>query len=435
MTEALITYLGKIGALRVISRTSVMRYKGADTPLAEIARELNVDAVVEGSAQRVGQQAGITVRLIRAATDEQLWSEVYQRDLSNLLVLQSELARAIAREIKIALTPQEEARLASARPVNPEAYAAYLKGRFHWHKLTPEDYETAMNYFQLALDKDPNYALAYTGIAVVWGVRGHTGIVPPREAWPKGKAAALKAIELDDTLAEAHAHMAAHRFYYDWDWSAAGREFQRAIELNPNYPEVHVWYSEFLIYLAGRWEEGMAEMERALELDPHHSFWQSLFGDRFLVRRRYDDAIAQYQKVLRTDPNFPFAHDLLSRAFHQKRMYEEALAEAKKFFALRGDSEVAEALERGYAQGGYAGAIRLAAETLAARSKFTYVQPTEIARLYARAGEKERALEWLEKAYQERNSQLVYINAEPVWDPLRSDPRFQSILRPMNFSP
>ena len=177
----------------------------------------------------------------------------------------------------------------------------------------------------------------------------------------------------------------------------------------------------------------MAEMERALELDPHNSFFQSLFGARFRDRRRHDDAIVQYQKVLRTDPNFPFAHDLLWAAFHQKRMYEEALAEAKKFFALRGDSEVAEALERGYAQGGYAGAMRLAAETLAARSKLTYVQPTRIARLYVSAGEKERALGWLEKAYQEREGHLVYINVEPDWDPLRDDPRFQSLLRRMNF--
>ncbi len=178
----------------------------------------------------------------------------------------------------------------------------------------------------------------------------------------------------------------------------------------------------------------MAEMERALELDPHNSLWQSLFGARLLDRRRYDDAIAQLQKVLRTDPNFPLAHQFLWEAFHLKRMYEEALAEAKKFFALAGgDSEVAEALERGYAQGGYAGAMRLAAETLAARSKLTYVPPTLIARLYVFAGEKDRALEWLEKAYQERNSKLVYINVEPVWDPLRDEPRFQDLLRRMNF--
>ncbi len=243
----------------------------------------------------------------------------------------------------------------------------------------------------------------------------------------------LKALELDDTLAEAHALLAADRFYSEWDWPAAGRELQRAIELNPNYPEVHVWYAEYLIYFAGRWEEGMAEMERALELDPHNSFWQTLFGSRFLVLRRYDDAIAQYQKVLRTDPNFAFAHRSLWEAFHLKRMYEEALAEAKKFFALRGDSEVAEALERGYAQGGYAGAMRLAAEKLAARSKLTYVQPTRIAGLYARAGEKERALDWLEKAYQERESKMVYVNVFPTWDSLRDDPRFQELLRRMNF--
>ena len=433
MHEALITELSKIGALTVISRTSAMRYRNTDKSVPEIARELGVDAVVEGSVLRAGETVRVTAQLIDGRTDRNLWADNFDRELTNILALHSDVARAIAREIKVAVTPAEAARLASARPVNPEAYAAYLKGRFHWHKLTPEDLETAMKYFQLALEKDPNYALAYTGISVVWAVRGHTGLVPPREAWPKAKAAALKAIELDDTLAEAHAELASHRFYVEWDWSAAGRELQRAIELNPNYPEVHVWYSEFLIYFAGRWEEGMAEMERALELDPHNSFFQSLFGARFLVRRRYDDAIAQYQKVLRTDPNFPFAHRGLWAAFELKRMYEEALAEARRFFALRGDSEVAEALERGYTQGGYAGAMRLAAEKLAARSKLTYVQPTRIARLYLSAGEKDRALDWLEKAYQERNSHLVYINVVPGWDPLRDDPRFQDLLRRLNF--
>jgi tetratricopeptide (TPR) repeat protein len=399
----------------------------------EIARELGVDAVVEGSVLRAENTVRITAQLIDGRTDRNLWADNFDRDLTNILALHSDVARAIAREIKIAVTPEETRRLASARQVNPEAYEAYLKGRFHWHKLSRQNMDTAMKYFQLALEKDPNYALAYTGISVVWGVSGFAGFVPPRKAWTKGKAAALKALELDDTLAEAHGALAAFRFYYEWDWPAVGRELQRAIELNPNDPQAHVWYSEYLIYSAGRWEEGMAEMERALELDPHNSYFQFLFGVRLLHRRRYDDAIAQLQKVLRTNPNFAIAHGLLGAAFHQKRMYEEALAKAKKVFALRGDNEVAEALERGYAQGGYAGAMRLAAEKLAARSKRTYVQSTKIARLFARAGEKERALDWLEKAYEERASQLVTINVAPKWDNLRSDPRFQSLLRRMNF--
>ncbi len=432
MTETLITELSKISALKVISRQSVMRYKGTDKPLPEIARELNVDAVVEGSALHIGERVRITVQLIEAASDRNLWAENYDRELRDVLALHSEVARAIAREILITVTPEEEARLAHTRPVQPEAYEAYLKGRVYLHKLAPEQLETAMQYFQLAREKDPNYALAYTGIASVWGYRGHLGVVPPREAWPKVKAATLKVIELDGTLAEVHELLGNISFYWDWDWPAAEREYQRAIELNPNNPDARRMYSGFLAAM-GRREEALAAIQRCLELDPHNSRFQANFGMRLLDLGRYEDAIAQLQKVLRTDPNFPHAHGILSEAFHKKGMYEEELAEAKKFFALLGDSEVAEALARGYGQGGYAGAMRLAAETLAARSKRTYVKPTQVAHLYAYAGEKDRALDWLEKAYQERASQLVTINVAPGWDSLRDAPRFQSLLRRMNF--
>jgi TolB-like protein/Tfp pilus assembly protein PilF len=432
MHEALITELSKIGALTVISRTSAMRYRNTDKSVPEIARELGVDALIEGSVLRAGNQVRITAQLIEAATDRNLWADNFDRELRDILALHSEVARAIAREIKIAVTPEETRRLASARPVNPEAYEAYLKGWFHLYKLTPESLDIALQYFELALEKDPNYALAYVGIAETLGTRGHIGLVPPREAFPKTKAAALKAIELDDTLGEAHDILANVRFYLEWDWPAAEREYRRAIELNPNYAEVRRTYSLFLAS-TGRREEALAEMERCLELDPHNSLFQFNFGLRLLELGRYDAAIAQLQKVLRTDPNFAFGHRGLWAAFHQKRMYEEAVAEAKKFFALRGDSEVAEVLARGYAQGGYAGAMRRAAEKLAARSKLTYVQPTRVAHLYANAGEKERALDWLEKAYQERNSQLVYINVAPQWDSLRDDARFQDLLRRMNF--
>jgi tetratricopeptide (TPR) repeat protein len=369
--------------------------------------------------------------LIDATTDRHLWADNFDRELRDILALHSDVARAIAREIKIAVTPEEESRLARARPVNPEAYAAYLNGRFHWYKNTPEDVDTAMKYFQLAIKKDPNYALAYTGIAYVWGSRVHFGFVRPRDAFP-GKAAALRAVELDDTLSEAHEILASDKFFSDWDWSAAEREYKRAIELNPNNPDARAFYSWFLVAM-GRRAEALAEIQRCVELDPHNSFFQISFGESLLFRRRYDDAITQFQKVLRTDPNHPSAHENLWAAFYQKRMYGEAVAEAKKYFAVMGDNEVAEALARGYTQAGYAGAMRLAAEKLAARSKLTYVQPTQIARLYAHAGEKDRALEWLEKAYEEHESQLVYLNVEPTWDPLRSDPRFQDLLRRMNF--
>ena len=431
MYEALITELSKISALTVISRTSAMRYTDSNKSVPEIARELGVDAIIEGSVLRAGETVRVTTQLIDGRTDRQLWADNFDRELKDILALHSEVARAIAREIKVTVTPAEEARLASARQVNPEAYEAYLKGRVHLHKLAPEQLETAMQYFQLALEKDPNYALAYTGIASVWGYRGHLGVMPPREAWPKVKAATLKAIELDGTLAEVHVLLGGISFYFDWDWPAAEKEFKRVIELNPNNLEACRMYSGFLAAMGHR-EEAMAEIQRCLELDPHNSRFQANFGMRLLDLGRYEDAIAQLQKVLRTDPNFPYAHGILSEAFHKKGMYEEELAEAKKFFALLGDSEVAEALARGYGQGGYAGAMRLAAETLVARSKRTYVKPTQVAHLYAYAGEKDRALDWLEKAYQERDTHLIFLNLRPDWGSLRSDTRFQSLLRRMN---
>jgi serine/threonine protein kinase/Tfp pilus assembly protein PilF len=434
MTETLIANLAKLRALRIISRTSVMRYKGSGKSLPEIAEELHVDGVVEGSVLRAGPRVRITAQLIHAATDTHLWAESYERDLEDVLVLQSEVARAIAREIQVAVTPEEKRRMGSARPVNPEAYEAYLKGRFHWCKLTREDLDTALDYFQLALQKDPNYAPAYVGIAYVWLSRADIGLVPAREASPKVKEAALKALDLDDALPEVHEALAGVSRHFDWDWGSTEKEFQRTLQLNPNFAEAHFSYSDFLISMR-RPEEAMAEMERALELDPLNFLYPCFLGWHYLYLGRYDDAITQLHKTLRTEPNFPAAHLGLWGAFYQKQMEEEALTEAKKFFALLNDSEVAETLERDFRQAGYRGAMRLAAEKLAARSTLAYVPALRVARLYAHAAEKDRALEWLENAFQQREVPLVHLSVAWDWRDLRSDPRFQDLLRRMNFPP
>ncbi len=434
MTEALISDLAKLRALRIISRTSAMRYKATDKSLPEIAEELNVDAVVEGSVLRVGQRVRITAQLIHATTDTHLWAERYERDLQDVLLLQSEVARAIAREIQLAVTPEETRRLASARRVNPEAHEAYLRGRFHWYKLTRRDLDTAMGYFQLALEKDPKYALAYAGIAYVWLSRGETGVVAPHEAFPKAKVAALEAIELDDTLADVHEMLGNIRRAYEWNWGGAESELQRAIELNPNSAEARLFYADFLISV-GRLEEWGAEIERALELDPLNFFIQCFYGWHLVYLRRYDEAILQLRKVLSREANFPAAHLGLWGAFWQKQMYAEALAEAQEFHALVGYTEVTEALARGYAEAGYPGAMRLAAEKLATRSNLTHIPAIRIARLYAHAGEKDRALEWLEKAYEEREGPLSRLSVVWDWDSLRDDPRFEGLLRRMNFPP
>ena len=432
MTEALISDLAKLRALKVISRTSAMRYKGTAKSPPEIAEELNVDAVVEGSVLRVGQRVRITAQLIDPATDTYLWAESYERDFEDVLFLQSDLARAIAQEIKVAVTPEESRRLASARRVNPEAYEAYLKGRFHWYKLSREHVDTAMDYFQLALEKDPNCALAYAGIAVTWLVRGDIGLMPPHEVLPKGKAAALKALELDDTLAEVHVNLGNLKAGAEWDWAGAEAEFQRAIQLNPGDAPAHFFYLDLLISV-GRLQEALAEMKRALELDPFSFFFQCFFGWHLVYLRRYDDAIAQLRKTLSMEPNFSSAHMGLWGAFYQKRMYEDALAEATKFFTVLGDHEIAEVLAAGSGEAGYAGAMRQAGDKLAARSSRTYVPAIRIARLYAHAGEKERALDWLEKAYEQGNPALQHLAVAWDWDILRSDPRFRALLRRMNF--
>lgn len=431
MTEALIADLAKIQALRIISRTSVMRYKTTAKSLPEIAAELNVDAVVEGSVLRVEQRVRITAQLIHAATDTHLWAESYERDLQDVLCLQSEVARAIAREIRVAVTPEERRRLASARRVNPEAHEAYLKGRFHWHKLSPEHLETALGYFHRALEKEPNYALAYVGIAYVWFSRADTGVVPPREAIEKVKEAALKALELNDKLAEVHELLAAVRYICEWDWVGAEKEFRIAIRLNPNSAETRLFYAHFLV-VTGRLGEWKLEIERALELDPLNFLIQCFFGWQLVYLGRHEEAIEQLQKVLRTEPNFPAAHQGLWGAFYQKRRYEEALVEAKNFFRLLGDHEIAETLDRGLTAASYCEAMYRAAQMLSVRAEQTYIPALRIARLYAHSGHKECALKWLERACEQHEPPLVHLSVGWDWDSLRDEPHFQDLLRRIN---
>jgi eukaryotic-like serine/threonine-protein kinase len=428
MTEALIFDLAKLRALKVISRTSAMRYKATDKSLPEIAEELDVDAVVEGSVLRSGGKVRIMARLIDGRLDTQLWAESYEHDMRDVLLLQSEVAQAIARQIKVAVTPEEAKRLAAARPVNPEAYEACLKGRFHWGKLSADHLDTALEYYRLALAKDPEYALAYAGIAAVWVQRTDAGFAPPGEVVPQARAAALKAIELDDTLAEAHISLGNVRFQSEFDWRGAEKEFRRAIQLNPNSAEAHFFYSDFLISMR-RLEEARVELERTLELDPLNFGFQCFAGWHLLYRHRPDEAIEVLNKALRIEPNYSSARLALWGAYYQKRMYDEALAEARRFFAVLGDGEVAEALERGFRKGGYPEAMIQTAETMVARTQRAHVPAFRIARLYAQAGEKDRALDWLEKAWQERENPLVHLAVGWDWDTLQEEPRFQDLLR------
>lgn len=433
ITDELIGQLAQISALRVISRTSVMQYKGVKRPLSEIARELNVDAVVEGTVQLVGDSVRIRVQLIDVLPEERnLWGQTYDRAMTDILVMFSEVARAIAGEIQVKLTPEEETHLASARQVNPEAYEAYLKGQFHWYKLTPEDFEMALQYFEFALEKDPNFALAYVGIAMVWGVRAQFGILSPREATPQLKAAVEKAFELDNTLAEVYSTLALLKGLMEWDWEGAEIAFRKAIELNPNNPDVRAYYSNFLMPMH-RPDEAMVQIERALELDPFNALFKSFYGVDLMFMRRYDDAIEQFQNVLKTVPNHGVALDMLGLMFHQKQMYEKSLEIKKAYFTSMGFYEGEKALTHGYEEAGYTGAMNSAAEVWEELSRVTYISPFMIADLHAYAGNKDRTLDWLERCFEARDPTMPYIGVMPhLVDLLGDDPRFQDLLRRMN---
>ncbi len=430
MTEELITELAQVDALKIISRTSAMHYKGTTKSVGEIARELDVDALVEGSVQRAGGRVRITAQLIRASSDKHIWAQSYERDLKDVLALQNEVARAITGEIRIRLTPQEEIRLGRARPVNPEAYEAYLKGLHHWYKMIPADLETSQRYLELALAKDPDYAPAQAGLALLWGARAQMGLSSPAEAAPRVREAAMKAVALDDTLARAHLAMAQLRGWHEWDLAGAEPEFKRAIELNPNSPDARAFYSNYL-NIMGRPAEASPQIARALEADPFNVLFQSIYATHLFYGRRYDEAIEQSRRALRITADAPIAHNVMWGAFERKRMYGEAAAEVKYLLAsVNGVRDADEALDRALARGGYPVAMRRAAEALAARAREAWVNPTDIAALYVSAGDPEQAFAWLEKGPEARDPNMLYLGW-PNWDPIRADPRFQDLLRRM----
>jgi TolB-like protein/tRNA A-37 threonylcarbamoyl transferase component Bud32/Flp pilus assembly protein TadD len=437
MTEELTTDLGQIEALRVISRTSVMRFKGVRPAggLPEIARQLKVDAVVEGSVLRSGDRVRITTQLIDARTDRHLWAHSYERDMRDVLELQSEVAQAIANEIKIKVTPQEQVRLARARPVSPEAHEAYLKGRYYWNLRTQEGLKKGIEYFQQAIEKDPGCALAYVGLADSYLNLIGWDLAAPREAYPRAKAAALKALQVDETLAEAHVPLGAAGFAYDWDWAGAEKELRRAIELNPSYATAHNFYAQCLMFM-GRHNEALAEIKRAQDLDPVSPIHNTVRGMVFFFARRYDEAIAECQRALELNAGFYPAHLFLAEAYEQERLHDKAISEYRKAIALQeGSTRAAAGLARGYvAAGRRTEALKIISD-LRQLSKQRYVSAYGITQTYIALGDFDHAWAWLEKAFEERSFQLIWLKVDPTIDPLRSDPRFQDLLRRVNFPP
>ena len=429
MTDELISDLGQISALRVISRTSVMGYKHTHKPLPQIAHELNVDAVVEGTVLRSGEQVRITSQLIEASTDKHLWSQSYQGELRDTLGLQNRVARAIADEIRINVNPQEQAALKNVKVVNPQAYESFLKGRYFWNKRTADGLRVALAYFNQAIDEDPKYAQAYSGLADTYSLLGdwQYAVMIPKEALPKAKAAAIKALELDSTLGEAHNSLAFCLDGFDWDFDAAGKEFQRAIELNPSYATAHHWYAWHLSLL-GRYDEAIAEMRKAENLDPLSLIINADLAELLVLAHSYEESIQQSRKTIEMDPNFALAHNQLAQAYLQKHMNDEAVAELQKAAQLSGGSSTVMAnLARAYAVSGKRAEAINILNDLKKRSSPVSSHASEIAVIYEALGDSDEAMNWLEKGYQERFNPGVLLR--PGFDPLRSDPRFQDLVR------
>jgi TolB-like protein/DNA-binding winged helix-turn-helix (wHTH) protein/Flp pilus assembly protein TadD len=435
MTDELITELGQISQLRVISRTSAMTYKGVRRSLPQIAKELNVDAVVEGTVLRSGNQVRITAQLIQGAADKHLWAQSYEGDSRDTLALQKQVARSIAQAIRIELTPNEQAVLKNAKQVNPDAYEDYLRGRYFWNKRTAEGFKKAIDYFNKAIGQDPTYAPAYAGLADSYALSGdwEYGVLPPNEAYPKAKAAATKALEIDNNLGEAHVSLAFVLDAYDWDWDSAGREYRRGIELNPGYATGHHWYAWHLTTL-GRNSEAVAEMKKAESLDPLSLIISDDLAEELLIAHRYDEAMQQSRKTIDMDSSFAVGHYELGQIFVQKRAYDQAIAELSRAVELSGSSTTCVSnLAFAYAVSGRTTEAQKILDDLKKRSTGGgYSNAPEIALVYVGLNDKNQAMVWLEKAYQERFNPSILMR--PAFDSLRSYPPFRDLLRRIGLS-
>jgi eukaryotic-like serine/threonine-protein kinase len=433
ITESLINSLSQLPHLKVMSRDSAFMYKGKDTDARTVGQALGVRAVLKGHVMQRGDDLEISAELVDARDNSHIWGQQYDRNLADTIALRDEIAKQMTTALRMRLTGEEEKRMAKSYTANPEAYQDYLKGRYWWNKATAEGLKKGIEYFQQAIAKDPAYSQAYAGLADSYIFTAFVN-VPPKEAYPRAKEAALKALELDDTLAEAHIPLAVIKTQYDWDWSGGESEFQRAIALNPSSARAHQAYGFVLLGGTGRFKEAIVELKRALELDPLSLLINSNLADALLAARQYDQAIEQARKTLDLDANFILAHQWLGLSYVQKSMYREGIAELEKAVAISpGDTLALSGLGYAYAAAGRRLEAQKVLDQLNEISKQEYVPAVYRAPIYAALGEKDKAFEWLEKAYEERS--IGDIQAVPVYDPLRSDPRFADLLRRMNLEP
>jgi len=435
ITESVINNLAQLPELRVMARSTVFRYKGKEADPQKVGQDLHVGAVLTGRLVERGDTLIVGAELVDVAKGTQLWGAQYNRRLADLLAVQEDISREISGKLRLRLTGEEKTRLAKRPTTNREAYQLYLQGRYQWNKRTEEGLKKGIEYFKQAIEKDPGYPWAYAGLADSYYILGYYNWLRPKEAYPRAKAAAMKALELDDSLAEAHAALAAVRRDFDWDWVEAEKEFRRAFELNPGYGSAHQWCAN-LFNALGRREEALTEMKKAQELDPLSLIINADLGRTFYFARQYDQSLEQFRKTLDIDPNYAIAHLWLGQVYEQRRMYEAAISEFQKGISASGGSSYALArLGHAYAVAGRRGEAQMLLNQLNDLSKQKYVSPYDVGMIYAGLGENDRAFAWLERAYEERSVWLDFLKVEPSLDPLRSDPRFQDLLHRMNLPP
>jgi serine/threonine-protein kinase len=436
ITESIINNLSQIPNLRVMARSTVFRYKGKGADPQKVGQDLHVRAVLTGRLLERGDTLIVQAELVDASQGSQLWGGQYSHKLADVFALQEELSKEISEKLRLRLTGEERKRLVKRYTESTEAYQLYLKGRYYWNKRTEEGFKKGIEYFQQAIEKDPNYALAYAGLADSYALGGMPlSSMSASERMAKAKAAAMKALEIDDSIASAHTSLAYIRHRFDWDWPGAEKEFKRAIELNPNYATAHQWYAFFLATM-GRMDEAIAEAKLAQQIDPLSLVMNSALGRIYHFARQYDRAIEQFRKTIDMDPNFASAHFDIAESYVVKRMYAEAIAEYRKGLAISGRNlTYLSELGWAHAQAGNTTEAMKILNQLEEISRQSYVPPFAFAFIYIGLGDKDRAFAWLEKDYEQRDNPMVFLKAESLFDPLRSDPRFQDLVRRVGLPP
>jgi adenylate cyclase len=433
--DEILTRLSKIADLKVTSRTSTQHYKSAPKNLAEIAKQLGVAHILEGSVQKSGDAVRVNVQLIKAANDSQVWAETFDRKLTDIFSVESDVAKAIADQLRAHITRQEEQVIATKPTKNIEAYDAYLRGRYFWNKRTSDGINHAIEHFQQSIERDPDFALGHAGLADSYIALTFYNFAAPHETMPKAKESAIKALALDNTLAEAHASLAHVLVNYDWNWSAAEKEFKRSIELKPDYATAHEWYAIHYLTATGRLEEAVQEMKKALELEPASLVMNTFMGATLYYAGRYDEAIDQCRRTIEMDPNFTVAHWHLGLAYEQKQVLDAATEEFKKAISLSGGSPLMKAaLGRAYAKSQKKHEANEMLNELNELSKQHYVSAYEVATIYVALGNNEQAFQLLEEAYAEHSFHLVYLNVSPQFKPVSSDRRFQDLVQRIGLS-